>query len=308
MKKKSRFLPATRKEMDALGWERPDVILVTGDSYIDAPAIGAAVVGRVLDRAGFKVAIIAQPDTESDRDITRLGEPALFWGVSGGSLDSMVANYTASGKKRKRCDYTPGGTTPVAPTGRSSPTPTSSVAISREAQPPSSWVASRRASGACPITMPGRNGSVAPFSLTPRQTTCCTAWGREAWWSWPRPWPRAPHPTPSTASAESQTNRWRGTLNSPPLPRSKRTKTPFPGCSWPSRPMRTPSRQRGSCRNTTPATSSRTLPSPPLSRRAGYRQRAGLHKGTSPPVPQPGRGTRHGDHPLLHRLPQGVLR
>ena len=109
MKKKSRFLPATRKEMDALGWERPDVILVTGDSYIDAPAIGAAVVGRVLDRAGFKVAIIAQPDTESDRDITRLGEPALFWGVSGGSLDSMVANYTASGKKRKRCDYTPGG-------------------------------------------------------------------------------------------------------------------------------------------------------------------------------------------------------
>lgn len=104
-----RFLPATRQEMDALGWERPDVILVTGDSYIDAPAIGAAVIGRVLERAGFKVAIIAQPDTASGLDITRLGQPALFWGVSGGSLDSMVANYTASGKKRKRCDYTPGG-------------------------------------------------------------------------------------------------------------------------------------------------------------------------------------------------------
>ncbi|SCY84831.1 YgiQ family radical SAM protein [Desulfoluna spongiiphila] len=104
-----RFLPATRKEMDALGWKRPDVILVTGDSYVDAPAIGAAVVGRVLDRAGYKVAIIAQPDIHSDLDITRLGEPALFWGVTGGSLDSMVANYTASGKKRKRCDYTPGG-------------------------------------------------------------------------------------------------------------------------------------------------------------------------------------------------------
>ncbi|VFQ47337.1 YgiQ family radical SAM protein [Desulfoluna butyratoxydans] len=104
-----RFLPATRKEMDDLGWERPDVILVTGDSYVDAPAIGAAVVGRVLERSGFKVAIIAQPDIQSDRDITRLGEPALFWGVTGGSLDSMVANYTASGKKRKRCDYTPGG-------------------------------------------------------------------------------------------------------------------------------------------------------------------------------------------------------
>ncbi|WP_300668053.1 YgiQ family radical SAM protein [Desulfoluna sp.] len=109
MIKKSPFLPATRQEMDALGWERPDVILVTGDSYIDAPAIGAAVVGRVLHRAGYKVAIIAQPDITDGQDITRLGEPALFWGVSGGSLDSMVANYTASGKKRKRCDYTPGG-------------------------------------------------------------------------------------------------------------------------------------------------------------------------------------------------------
>jgi len=109
MNKTPRFLPATRKEMDALGWERPDVILVTGDSYVDAPAIGAAVVGRVLQRAGYKVAIIAQPDIDSDGDVTRLGEPALFWGVTGGSLDSMVANYTASGKKRKRCDYTPGG-------------------------------------------------------------------------------------------------------------------------------------------------------------------------------------------------------
>ncbi len=106
---KSPFLPATRQEMDALGWTCPDIILVTGDSYIDAPAIGVAVVGRVLDQAGYKVAIIAQPDIESGDDITRLGEPALFWGVNGGSLDSMVANYTASGKKRQRCDYTPGG-------------------------------------------------------------------------------------------------------------------------------------------------------------------------------------------------------
>lgn len=105
----SPFLPATRPEMDALGWDRPDVILVTGDSYIDSPTIGAAVVGRVLERAGFKVAIIAQPDPGSARDITRLGEPSLFWGVSGGSLDSMVANHTASGKRRKQCDYTPGG-------------------------------------------------------------------------------------------------------------------------------------------------------------------------------------------------------
>lgn len=109
MKHVKSFLPATPKEIKALGWERPDVILVTGDSYIDAPAIGAAVVGRILEKAGFKVAIIAQPDVASGDDITRLGEPALFWGVTGGSLDSMVANRTASGKHRKQCDYTPGG-------------------------------------------------------------------------------------------------------------------------------------------------------------------------------------------------------
>jgi len=103
------FLPTTREEMNALGWDRLDVILVSGDSYIDHPCIGAAVIGRVLLNAGFKTGIIAQPDTEGPADITRLGEPALFWGVTGGSVDSLVANYTASGKRRKSDDYTPGG-------------------------------------------------------------------------------------------------------------------------------------------------------------------------------------------------------
>jgi uncharacterized radical SAM protein YgiQ len=103
------FLPTTRPEMDALNWDRLDVILVTGDSYIDHPSIGVSVIGHVLLDAGYRVGIIAQPDTGSDKDITRLGEPRLFWGVSGGSIDSMVANYTASGKPRKQDDYTPGG-------------------------------------------------------------------------------------------------------------------------------------------------------------------------------------------------------
>lgn len=103
------FLPTTKKELKALGWDRPDVILVSGDSYIESPYIGVAVIGRVLMNAGFRTAIIAQPDVDSDRDIKRLGEPALFWGVSGGSVDSLVANYTASKKRRKRDDYTPGG-------------------------------------------------------------------------------------------------------------------------------------------------------------------------------------------------------
>ena len=95
--------------MKTRGWGALDVIIVSGDSYIDSPYIGAAVVGRVLEDAGFRVGIIAQPDVTSDADIRRLGEPRLFWGVTGGSVDSMVANYTASRKKRRKDDYTPGG-------------------------------------------------------------------------------------------------------------------------------------------------------------------------------------------------------
>ena len=103
------YLPTTPEEMKQRGWEQLDIILVTGDSYIDSPLIGAAVIGRVLEKAGYKVGIIAQPDTNSPRDITRLGEPRLFWGVTGGSVDSMVANYSASRRKRRHDDYTPGG-------------------------------------------------------------------------------------------------------------------------------------------------------------------------------------------------------
>jgi uncharacterized radical SAM protein YgiQ len=103
------FLPTTREEVLQRGWDALDVILVTGDSYIDSPLIGTAVIGRVLEKAGFKVGVIAQPDIHSNADISRLGEPKLFWGVTGGSVDSMVANYSASRKKRHRDDYTPGG-------------------------------------------------------------------------------------------------------------------------------------------------------------------------------------------------------
>ena len=103
------FLPTTRAEIEALGWDAPDVILVTGDSYIDSPHMGIAVIGHVLQNAGYNTAVIAQPDINSPADITRLGEPKLFWGVSAGAVDSMVANYTASKKPRKSDDYTPGG-------------------------------------------------------------------------------------------------------------------------------------------------------------------------------------------------------
>jgi len=95
--------------MDALEWNSLDVVLVTGDSYIDHPSIGVSLIGHVLMDAGFKVGIIAQPDTASDMDIARLGPPRLFWGVTAGSIDSMVANYTPAGRKRRSDDYTPGG-------------------------------------------------------------------------------------------------------------------------------------------------------------------------------------------------------
>ncbi|MDY6969986.1 MAG: hypothetical protein SVR08_15205 [Spirochaetota bacterium] len=96
------FLPTTKNELNILKWERPDIILITGDSYIDSPYIGVSVIGKVLYNAGFRTAIIAQPDINSDKDIKRLGEPKLFWGVSGGSVDSLVANYTALKKKERK--------------------------------------------------------------------------------------------------------------------------------------------------------------------------------------------------------------
>jgi uncharacterized radical SAM protein YgiQ len=103
------FLPTTAQEVAALGWDALDVVLVTGDSYIDSPFIGVAVIGKLLVQAGYRVGVIAQPDPASDEDIGRMGEPRLFWGVSAGSVDSMVANYTALKKRRKSDDYTPGG-------------------------------------------------------------------------------------------------------------------------------------------------------------------------------------------------------
>ncbi|HPD57464.1 MAG TPA: YgiQ family radical SAM protein [Smithellaceae bacterium] len=103
------FLPTTSQELKNLGWDRPDIILITGDAYIDSPHIGVAVIGRVLANAGYRVGIIAQPDLKSGADIARLGEPKLFWGITGGCMDSLVANYTATKKKRHGDDLTPGG-------------------------------------------------------------------------------------------------------------------------------------------------------------------------------------------------------
>jgi len=102
------FLPTTRAEMDALGWDSCDVILVTGDAYVDHPSFGMAIVGRLLEAHGFRVGILAQPDWRSAEPFRALGRPALFWGVTGGNMDSMVNRYTSDRKIRRDDAYSPG--------------------------------------------------------------------------------------------------------------------------------------------------------------------------------------------------------
>ncbi len=106
----SSWLPTSAKEMQALGWERPDVILFSGDAYVDHPSFGAAVIGRVLQAMGLKVAIVPQPNWRDDlRDFKKMGRPRLFFGISPGAMDSMVNHYTAAKRLRSDDAYTPGG-------------------------------------------------------------------------------------------------------------------------------------------------------------------------------------------------------
>ena len=103
------FLPTTRAEMDALGWDSCDIVIVSGDAYVDHPSFGMAVIGRMLENQGFRVGIIAQPDWLSAEPFKALGKPNLFWGVTAGNMDSMINRYTADRKLRSDDAYTPGG-------------------------------------------------------------------------------------------------------------------------------------------------------------------------------------------------------
>src|SRR5882757_2987194 len=102
-------LPTTRAEMDALGWDSCDVILVTGDAYIDHPSFGMALVGRLLESQGFRVGIISQPDWLSAEPFRALGKPNLYFGITAGNMDSMVNRYTSDRKIRSDDAYTPNG-------------------------------------------------------------------------------------------------------------------------------------------------------------------------------------------------------
>jgi uncharacterized radical SAM protein YgiQ len=103
------FLPMSRAEMDVLGWDSCDVIIVSGDAYVDHPSFGMAIIGRVLEAQGFRVGIIAQPDWHSAADFAALGRPNLFFGITAGNMDSMVNRYTAERRVRSDDAYTPGG-------------------------------------------------------------------------------------------------------------------------------------------------------------------------------------------------------
>jgi hypothetical protein len=166
-------LPMSRAEMDALGWDECDIIIVTGDAYIDHPSFGMAVVGRSLERAGFRVGIIAQPDWLSAAPFTVLGRPRLFFGVTAGNMDSMVNRYTSSRRIRKDDAYTPN----AEPDKR----PDRAVLVyaqrCREAfkDTPVIIGASRPACGASPTTTTGRTRCDAACCRTRRPTCWSTA-------------------------------------------------------------------------------------------------------------------------------------
>ncbi len=110
------FLPTSKKEMDALGWDYVDVIIFTGDAYVDHPSFGTAVISRLLQKYGYRVAIVPQPNWRDDlRDFKKLGTPRLFFGVNGGAMDSMVNHYTAAKRLRSNDAYTPNGAANMRP-------------------------------------------------------------------------------------------------------------------------------------------------------------------------------------------------
>ena len=110
------FLPTTKKECELQGWDELDVILFSGDAYVDHPSFGAAVIGRILQAEGLRVAIVPQPDWHGDyRDFKKLGRPRLFFGVSPGCMDSMVNKYTANKRLRSEDAYSPDGNPHLRP-------------------------------------------------------------------------------------------------------------------------------------------------------------------------------------------------
>ncbi len=154
------FLPMSKEEMDQLGWDSCDIIIVTGDAYVDHPSFGMAIIGRLLEAQGFRVGIIAQPDWRSKDDFMKLGQPNLFFGVAAGNMDSMINRYTAD-KKSAAMTPTPREAWPVVV--RIAPAwSTASAARKPSAILRSSSAASRLRCAASPTTTTGRTRCAAP--------------------------------------------------------------------------------------------------------------------------------------------------
>ena len=161
----ARWLPTTMDDMRARGWDELDVLLVSGDAYIDHPSFGIPLLGRWLEHHGYRVGIIAQPRWDRPDDIARLGRPRLFCGISAGSLDSMLCHYTAFRKKRHDDAYTPGGLAGARP-NRATIVYANLVRAAFPGLPSASW----------PTTTSGRTRCGAPCCSTPRPTSSTTAW------------------------------------------------------------------------------------------------------------------------------------
>ena len=167
------FLPMSRAEMDELGWDSCDVIIVTGDAYVDHPSFGMAIMGRLLEAQGFRVGIIAQPDWQSAEPFKQLGKPNLFFGITAGNMDSMVNRYTSDKRIRSDDAYTPGGR---AASGRiAASSSTRSARAKRSRMCPSSSAASRRRCAASRTSTTGARRSAAACCWTPRPTCSCSA-------------------------------------------------------------------------------------------------------------------------------------
>jgi uncharacterized radical SAM protein YgiQ len=112
---KSTFLPTTREELRSYGWDQADVILITGDAYVDHPSFGVALIGRWLEKLGYRVAVLAQPDWQSVEPFRSLGRPRLFWGITSGCIDSRLNDYASLGNRRRQDIYSPGGALGLRP-------------------------------------------------------------------------------------------------------------------------------------------------------------------------------------------------
>lgn len=171
---RDKFLPVSRSDMDARGWDQCDFVYICGDAYVDHPSFGMAIISRVLDAHGYKVGIICQPDWTDPASITVLGEPRLGFLVSAGNMDSMVNHYSVTKHRRHTDAILPvarRGTAPIVP---SRSTATSSARRSRTF--PSSSAASRQACAVWPTTTTGRTSSSVRCCSTRAPTSSSTAW------------------------------------------------------------------------------------------------------------------------------------